>query len=77
MKQENKQAKAAGQEKPAFNQIAYQNEYNKQKYDRHNLIMPKGTKERIKAAAAERQSVNGFINAAIEKALNSGTGTTE
>ena len=30
------------QEKPVFNQIAYQNEYNRMKYDRINLTMPKG-----------------------------------
>lgn len=61
----------AGQEKPAFNQIAYQNEFNRKKYDRINLTMPKGKKERVRvAAAAAGQSVNEYINAAIEKALN-------
>lgn len=63
---------AAGQGKPVFNQIAYQNEYIQQKYDRINLTMPKGKKERVKvAAAAAGQSVNEYINAAIDKALNS------
>lgn len=58
-------------EKPVFNQIAYQNEYNRKKYDRINLTMPKGKKERVRvAAAAAGQSVNEYINAAIEKALN-------
>lgn len=62
---------AAEKEKPVFNQIAYQNEYNRKKYDRINLTMPKGKKERVRvAAAAAGQSVNEYINAAIEKALN-------
>lgn len=71
MKKQGTEQAAAGQEKPVFNQIAYQNEFNRQKYDRINLTMPKGKKERIKAAAAAKgQSINAYINAAIEKALN-------
>lgn len=31
-----------------FNQISYQNEYIKEKYDRINLTVPKGRKEEIK-----------------------------
>lgn len=64
---------AAGEEKPVFNQIAYQNEYNRQNYDRVNLAMPKGRKEKIRLAAAARgQSVNEFINAAILAAMEAG-----
>ena len=71
MKKQNTEQTAAGQDKPAFNQIAYQNEYNRQKYDRINLTMLKGKKERVRiAAAAAGQSVNEYINAAIDKALN-------
>lgn len=63
----------AGEEKPVFNQIAYQNEYNRQNYDRVNLTMPKGRKEKIRLAAATRgQSVNEFINAAILAAMEAG-----
>lgn len=78
-KQTNGQTEAAaGQEKPAFNQIAYQNDYNRQKYDRINLTMPKGKKECVRiAAAAAGQSVNEFINTAIDKALDSGAGAAE
>lgn len=62
-----------GEEKPAFNQIAYQNDYNREKYDRVNLTMKKGKKALVKeAAAAAGQSVNEFINAAIDKALQNG-----
>jgi len=62
-----------GEDKPAFNQIAYQNDYNREKYDRVNLTMKKGKKALVKeAAAAAGQSVNEFINAAIDKALQNG-----
>lgn len=53
-----------------FDQIEYQNEYNKEKYDRISLMVPKGKKDIIKAhAKAKRQSVNEFINLAIEEKL--------
>lgn len=71
MKKQETERMEAGQEKHAFNQIAYQNEFNRKKYDRINLTMQKGKKERVRvAAAAAGQSVNEYINAAIEKALN-------
>ena len=48
-----------------FNQIAYQNEYNKMNYDRIEIKVPKGKKAVIKEAAkAAGQSVNEFINQA-------------
>ena len=43
--------------------IAAHNEYNRQNYDRVALVLPKGTKERIKAAGIE--SVNGYIKELI------------
>ena len=50
-----------------FVQIKYQNEYNKQKYDRITIMTPKGKKDEIKAAAkAAGISVNEFINQAID-----------
>ena len=50
-----------------FDQIKYQNEYNKQKYDRITIMTPKGKKDEIKAAAkAAGLSVNEFINQAID-----------
>ena len=50
-----------------FDQIKYQNEYNKQKYDRTTIITPKGRKDQIKAAAsAAGMSMNEFILAAID-----------
>jgi len=57
-----------------FDQFSYQNNFIKEKYDRVNLTVPKGKKEKIKAAAAaEGKSVNDFINAAIDVRM-SGSG---
>ncbi len=51
-----------------FNQIAYQNEYNRMNYDRIGITVPKGKKEIIKKAAKKSgKSVNEFINNAIDK----------
>lgn len=53
-----------------FNQIAYQNEYNKMNYDRIEIKVPKGKKAVIKEAAkAAGQSVNEFINQAIDERM--------
>lgn len=51
---------------PKANQKAV-NKYVKANYDRINVTMPKGKKETIQAhAAACGESVNGFINRAID-----------
>ena len=43
----------------------------KEKYDRIQLVVPKGEKERIKAAADRSgESVNGFIYRLISRELN-------
>lgn len=53
-----------------FNQFQYQNDYNKKKYDRINLNMPKGKKEKIEeAAAAAGMKIGEFINAAIDEKI--------
>lgn len=44
-----------------------QNEWIKEKYDRVSITLPKGTKERITSLG---ESVNGFVNEAVEKLLN-------
>ena len=50
--------------------IKYNNEYNKQAYDRINLTVPKGKKESIQTAAqANGESVNAFINRLIDAEL--------
>lgn len=46
------------------------NKWNAKTYDRISLFVPKGEKEKIKAAAEERgQSVNGLISEAVKKYL--------
>lgn len=54
-----------------FDQIKYQNEYNKQKYDRITIMAPKGMKEKLQEAArvTGMRSVNEFILAAIEERI--------
>lgn len=47
------------------------NKYMKENYDRINLTVPKGKKEQIKEHAESRgESVNGFINRAIDETIN-------
>ena len=47
--------------------VKYQNEYNKVNYDRITIMLDKGDKERLKAAAAARGlSVNELVKQAIK-----------
>ena len=47
-----------------------QNKYILKAYDRINLTVPKGRKAEIKAHADARgESVNGFVNRAIDEAM--------
>lgn len=49
------------------------NKYVKNNYDRINVTFPKGTKERIQAAAeAAGESVNGYIKTAVDRRIESG-----
>ena len=51
-------------------QQAYVNKYVKNNYDRINVTMPKGQKDIIKEHADARgESVNGFINRAINNQI--------
>ncbi len=51
--------------------IAYNNNFIAQAYDRINLTVPKGQKERIRAGAAVTgESVNAFINRLIDNELD-------
>lgn len=48
----------------------WQNKYIAKAYDRINLTMPKGKKDLIQAhAEAKGESVNGFINRAINETI--------
>ena len=51
--------------------IKYNNEFNKNAYDRINLTVPKGEKEKIKSHADkyDNGSVNGFIKRAIDETM--------
>lgn len=56
--------------KEEFNQIKYQNEFNKVKYDRVEVVMKKGEKAVIKEIAkAAGQSVSEYINQAIKERM--------
>ena len=49
----------------------YNNDFNREKYDRISLMVKSGKKEIIKAkAAANNESVNAFINRAIDILLD-------
>lgn len=50
--------------------VKYNNAYNAGAYDRFSLMLPKGRKDIIKAhATACGESVNGFINRAIDETM--------
>jgi len=52
----------------------WQNRYIARTYDRINLTVPKGSKETIRShAEALGESVNGFINRAIEEQIKRDT----
>lgn len=50
--------------------IKANNKYNDKAYDRINIVVPKGNKDKIKAHAEQHgESVNGFVNRAIAETL--------
>ena len=49
---------------------AVKNKWNKENYDRIELIVPKGKKELVKAAADARgESLNAYINKAVDERM--------
>ena len=49
---------------------AVKNKWNKENYDRIELVIPKGDKEKIKVAAdASGESVNGYIKTATKQRM--------
>lgn len=55
-------------DKKKFNKIAYNNEFIAGAYDRINLTVPKGDKDKIKAHAQSKgESVNAYINRLIQE----------
>ena len=62
-------------EKVKFDKIAYNNRFIAQSYDRINLTVPKGNKDRIKAHAEKNgESINGYINRLIDSDLKNFNG---
>lgn len=58
--------------------VAYNNQFIAKAYDRVNLTMPKGRKEIVQAHAESRgESVNGFINRAIDSQMERDRDTGE
>ena len=52
--------------------------YMKENYDVYQIRMPKGKKEVIKVHAESRgESVNGFVNRAIDETMERDSGPTE
>lgn len=52
------------------NKLARTREYNKERYEQIAIKVPKGTKEKIKAAAeAAGMSLTAYIMAAVKKAM--------
>ena len=50
--------------------IKYNNEYNSKAYDRINFTLPKGEKEKVRAAADRAgQSVNAYIAQALAERM--------
>ncbi len=53
-----------------FDKIKYNNSFNKDAYDRFSLMLPKGKKEIIQEYAKQNgESINAFVNRAIDEAL--------
>ncbi len=53
----------------------YKNKWQAEKCDRISLVVPKGKKEQIKAFAEQQgESLNGFINRAIDEAIERESG---
>ena len=52
----------------SFDKVGYDNEYQKQNYDRISVFVPKGKRDELKDLAAEKRvSVNELIITAIEE----------
>lgn len=66
-------------EKSSFNKVAYNNTFIAKAYDRINLTVPKGQKEKIGAHAQKRgyKSINGYINHLIVDDMTSTEGDAQ
>lgn len=49
-----------------FNKVSYDNDYNRNNYDRFNIMLPKGAKEVIKQKCLkEGLSINAYISGLV------------
>ena len=49
------------------------NKYNAKAYDRLNIVVPKGKREKIKAhAESQGESLNGYVNRLIDEDMGGG-----
>lgn len=56
--------------KSNFDKVSYNNAFNAKKYDRITIMLPKGKQPIVKEHASARgESVNAFVNRAIDEAL--------
>ena len=63
--------------KEKLDKTAYKNQFIAENYDRINLTVPKGNKDRIKAHADKNgESINGYINRLIDSDLKNFKGGT-
>lgn len=54
-----------------FNQIEYQNQYNKDKYDRITIMVPKRNRVVLQTYAKKLNlSLNAYINKLLEEKIN-------
>lgn len=61
-------------EKKQFDKIAYNNSFISKAYDRINLTVPKGDKEKIRVHAEKQgKSVNKYINDLIDSDMGKNT----
>ena len=61
------------EEKTKFNKVAYNNTFIAKTYDRINLTVPKGDKEKIQTHAESKGlSVNAYINGLIREDMENG-----
>lgn len=67
-----------GENKNSKARIEANNRYNAKAYDRINIAVPKGQKDVIKSHAESKgESINGFVNRAIDETMQRDKGEKE
>ncbi len=56
-----------------FNKVKYNNDFNKNNYDRLNIVVPKGQKQVIQDFAKSKgKSLNAFVYELVQKEIEKG-----